>query len=70
MVRQTSQFARDTLADLCAVIVLLLSDGVMCGLTGVSWVIQKLVFRGWLDWDDWGWIVQNVRLIPWHLGLE
>ena len=42
----------------------------MCGVTGVSWVIQKLVFRGWLDWDDWGWIVQNVRLIPWHLGLE
>ncbi|KAK4087929.1 hypothetical protein Purlil1_7687 [Purpureocillium lilacinum] len=48
-----TMFSRD-------VIVLLLSDGVMCGLTGVSWVIQKLVFRGWLDWDGWGWIVQNI----------
>ncbi|UNI15604.1 Sterol O-acyltransferase [Purpureocillium takamizusanense] len=42
------------------VIVLLLSDGIMCGLTGVSWAIQKLVFRGWLDWDGWGWIIQNI----------
>ncbi|PNY27987.1 O-acyltransferase [Tolypocladium capitatum] len=42
------------------VIVLLLSDGVMCGLTGVSWVLQRLVFHGHLNWDNGGWIVQNV----------
>ncbi|OAQ65827.1 acyl-CoA/sterol acyltransferase [Pochonia chlamydosporia 170] len=42
------------------VIVLLLSDGVMCGLTGVSWLIQKLVYYQVLDWDSSGWIVQNI----------
>ncbi|ODA83112.1 hypothetical protein RJ55_01621 [Drechmeria coniospora] len=42
------------------VLVLLLSDGVMCGLTGVSWLLQQLVFHGYLDWDNGGWIVQNI----------
>ncbi|KAI5860133.1 MBOAT family protein [Durotheca rogersii] len=42
------------------VIVLLLSDGIMCGLTGVSFVIQRLVFLQYIDWDKAGWIVQNV----------
>ncbi|KHN96174.1 uncharacterized protein MAM_06022 [Metarhizium album ARSEF 1941] len=42
------------------VLVLLLSDGVMCGLTGVSWLIQKLVFHRVVDWDRSGWIVQNI----------
>lgn len=42
------------------VIVLLLSDGIMCGLTAVSWVIQRLVRCRVLDWDRSGWIVQNV----------
>lgn len=36
----------------------------MCGLTGVSWVLQLLVFRGWMSWDGCGWIIQNV---PIHL---
>jgi sterol O-acyltransferase len=48
-----SMFRRD-------VIVLLLSDGIMCGLTGVSWVLQRLVFAGYLNWDRSGWIIQNV----------
>jgi hypothetical protein len=43
-----------------AVIFLLLSDGIMCGLTGVSWIIQKLVFNDYLNWDRSGWIIQNV----------
>lgn len=42
------------------VVVLLLSDGIMCGLTGVSWLLQVLVFKGWVDWDGAGWILQNV----------
>lgn len=48
-----SMFRRD-------VFVLLLSDGIMCGLTGVSWILQRLVHAGYLDWDRSGWIVQNV----------
>ena len=46
------------------VVFLLLSDGVMCSLTGVSWVLQRLVLRGYVDWDRTGWIIQNVGLRP------
>ncbi|POR38754.1 O-acyltransferase [Tolypocladium paradoxum] len=42
------------------VFVLLLSDGVMCSLTGVSWILQKLVLHGHVSWDNGGWIVQNI----------
>ncbi|OTB09076.1 hypothetical protein M426DRAFT_70909 [Hypoxylon sp. CI-4A] len=42
------------------VVVLLLSDGIMCGLTGMSWVIQRLVFLHYIDWNRSGWIMQNV----------
>ncbi|KAM4065935.1 MBOAT, membrane-bound o-acyltransferase family protein [Hirsutella rhossiliensis] len=42
------------------VVVLLVSDGIMCALTGVSWVIQKFVFYGYLHWDSGGWIIQNI----------
>ncbi|KAI0386583.1 MBOAT family protein [Hypomontagnella monticulosa] len=42
------------------VIVLLLSDGIMCGLTGMSWIIQRLVYLQYLDWDRSGWILQNI----------
>lgn len=48
-----AMFARD-------VLVLLLADGAMCALTGVSWLIQRAVRRGWLDWDREGWVLQNV----------
>lgn len=47
-------------ANLGSVIVLLASDGVMCALTGVSWAIQVLVYKNYLDWDRSGWIIQNV----------
>lgn len=46
------------------VFVLLLSDGFMCGFTGVSWAIQQLVFRRYLDWNRSGWIIQNVSSSP------
>ncbi|KAI1502843.1 MBOAT family protein [Biscogniauxia marginata] len=42
------------------VVVLLLSDGVMCGVTGVSWFIQRLVFQDYINWDRTGWIIQNI----------
>ncbi|KAF9882451.1 MBOAT family protein [Colletotrichum karsti] len=42
------------------VIVLLASDGVMCGITGFGWVLQRLIFSGYLDWDRSGWIIQNI----------
>ncbi|GJC85302.1 sterol O-acyltransferase 2 [Colletotrichum liriopes] len=42
------------------VVVLLASDGVMCALTGVSWMLQRLVFSGYIDWDRSGWIIQNM----------
>ncbi len=43
------------------VIVMLLADGVMCGLTGFGWLLQLLIYYGYLDWDKSGWIIQNVR---------
>jgi sterol O-acyltransferase len=42
------------------ILVLLVADGVMCGLTGVSWLLQQAVFKGYVDWDREGWILQNV----------
>ncbi|KAL1867733.1 Sterol O-acyltransferase 2 (Sterol-ester synthase 2) [Diaporthe australafricana] len=42
------------------VVVLLISDGLMCGLTGVSWILQLLIKKGYVDWDSSGWVLQNV----------
>lgn len=42
------------------VLVLLLSDGILCGSTAVSWILQVLIRKGYLDWDRSGWIIQNV----------
>ncbi|OTA70296.1 MBOAT-domain-containing protein [Hypoxylon sp. EC38] len=42
------------------VVVLLLSDGIMCAMTGVSWIIQRLVFVQYIDWERSGWIIQNI----------
>ncbi|KAK0615056.1 MBOAT, membrane-bound O-acyltransferase family-domain-containing protein [Bombardia bombarda] len=42
------------------VIVLLIADGVMCGLTGVSWLLQRAIRAGYVDWDRTGWVLQNV----------
>lgn len=41
-------------------VVILISDGIMCGATGVSWILQLLIRKGYMDWDGAGWIVQNV----------
>ncbi|KAM0220954.1 hypothetical protein ACHAPQ_000404 [Fusarium lateritium] len=42
------------------VIFLLLSDGIMCACTAVTWLIQRLVSANYLNWDRTGWIVQNI----------
>ncbi|KAI1424111.1 MBOAT family protein [Xylaria sp. FL1777] len=42
------------------VVVLLISDGVMCALTGMSWVIQLLVLHDYIDWNRTGWVIQNI----------
>ncbi|KAK3937931.1 O-acyltransferase [Diplogelasinospora grovesii] len=42
------------------VLVLLLADGVMCGMTGVSWLLQRAVRAGYIDWDRSGWVIQNI----------
>ncbi|KAH8169507.1 MBOAT, membrane-bound o-acyltransferase family protein [Sarocladium implicatum] len=62
-----TMFSRD-------VIVLLASDGAMCALTGVSWVIQRLVLRGYFRWNRSGWIVWQstfiLGVISWTLVRE
>jgi sterol O-acyltransferase len=42
------------------VLVLGISDGVLCGSTGVCLFLQLAVFKGWLSWDRSGWIIQHV----------
>ncbi len=42
------------------VLVLGISDGVLCGVTGICLLLQKAIYRGWLSWDRSGWIIQNV----------
>lgn len=42
------------------VAVLLAADAIMCGLTGVCWLLQRAVLAGYLDWDRSGWVIQNV----------
>lgn len=44
-------------------IYLLLADGVMCGLTGVSWLLQRVIHAGYISWDRSGLVVQNVSLL-------
>ncbi|KAK3682181.1 MBOAT, membrane-bound O-acyltransferase family-domain-containing protein [Podospora appendiculata] len=42
------------------VLVMLAADGVMCGVTGVSWLLQRAIRAGYVDWDRTGWILQNI----------
>ncbi|TGO55390.1 hypothetical protein BOTNAR_0246g00130 [Botryotinia narcissicola] len=59
------------------VIVLGLSDGVMCFSTGFGLVLQKLIHRGYIDWNREGWIIQSAweilylsSVISWTLFRE
>ncbi|TGO38641.1 hypothetical protein BHYA_0070g00100 [Botrytis hyacinthi] len=59
------------------VIVLGLSDGVMCFSTGFGLVLQKLIHRGYIDWNREGWVIQSAweilylsSVISWTLFRE
>lgn len=41
-------------------IVLGLTDGVMCASTTFSLLLQRLILSGYLSWDRLGWVIQNV----------
>jgi sterol O-acyltransferase len=40
--------------------VLLAADGVLCGSTGVSWLLQRFILAGYIDWTTSGMVIQNV----------
>ncbi|TAQ89374.1 hypothetical protein B7494_g2302 [Chlorociboria aeruginascens] len=42
------------------VMVLGLSDGVMCAATGFSLTLQKFIFKGVIRWNKEGWIIQSI----------
>lgn len=42
------------------VLILGLTDGVMCAATFEGVVLQKLVSKGWINWATSGWIIQNL----------
>lgn len=42
------------------VMVLGLSDGVLCASTGFGWFLQKLIFKGYLSWNGAGFVLQSV----------
>jgi sterol O-acyltransferase len=42
------------------VLVLGITDGVMCASCVVTLILQRMVQKGWLHWERGGWIVQNV----------
>ena len=44
-------------------VVLGISDGVMCGATGFGLALQKLIAQGFLSWNKQGWILQSVSLL-------
>ncbi|KAI0024217.1 MBOAT family protein [Xylariomycetidae sp. FL0641] len=46
------------------VVTMLVSDGIMCGITGLSWMLQRQVLSGRVAWERTGWIMQSV----WELG--
>lgn len=45
------------------VFILLLSDGVMCALTAVTWILQRLVVNDYIDWNTTGWLLQHVSTL-------
>ena len=43
-------------------LVLGLSDGILCGVTGFGWILQRLILAGYISWAQEGWIIQNVSM--------
>jgi hypothetical protein len=52
------------------VMVLGLSDGVMCAATGFGLIMQKLIVQGVISWNKEGWIIQSVSFIIYRGFLE
>jgi sterol O-acyltransferase len=52
------------------VMVLGLSDGVMCAATGFGLIMQKLIVKGVISWNKEGWIIQSVSFIIYQVFLE
>lgn len=52
------------------VMVLGLSDGVMCAVTGFGLLLQNIIFRGFLSWDKQGWIIQSVSFMDYPNSSE
>ena len=42
------------------VMVLGLSDGVLCASTGFGWALQRLIVKGYLSWNRSGFVIQSV----------
>ncbi|KZF20125.1 MBOAT-domain-containing protein [Xylona heveae TC161] len=42
------------------VVVLGLTDGIMCAATAFCWLLQVAVFRNYVSWNKTGWIIQNI----------
>ncbi|KAI9805262.1 MAG: acyl-CoA/sterol acyltransferase [Piccolia ochrophora] len=42
------------------VILLGVTDGLMCGATSFGFFLQRTILKGWLSWNKQGWILQNV----------
>jgi sterol O-acyltransferase len=49
------------------VMVLGLSDGVMCAATGFGLILQKIIQLGYLSWNREGWVIQSVSLLRSYL---
>jgi sterol O-acyltransferase len=42
------------------VMLLGISDGIMCAATGFGLILQKLIYKGYFSWNREGWIIQVV----------
>ena len=61
--RYGSVFGRNEIVRLMLsrdILILGITDGVLCGVTVVSLMIQMLVFNGYINWNRSGWIIQNI----------
>ena len=45
------------------VVVLGVTDGIMCGGTIMGLLLQKTIASGWIRWNGAGWVIQNVSVI-------
>ncbi|KAG9247710.1 MBOAT family protein [Calycina marina] len=58
-------------------LILGVSDGLLCATTGFGWMLQKLIASGFISWNKQGWVIQSVwelfyiyAVIEWTLFRE